>query len=82
MWWTLRTLWLVVTHDLLELTDRLHVAVLLFRNKSQMTLKCDKKSGTRAEGGFAIDVLLHFDVFCYQLLNRPSATRNLFVLYN
>ena len=74
-WWTLRTLWLVVNYDLLELTNRLHVAVLLFRNRSQMTSKCDTKRGTRAEGGFVTDVLPHFDVFCYQLLKQTQCNK-------
>ena len=58
----LRTLWLVVTHDLLELTNRLHVTLLLFRNRLQMTSKCDINTnfGTRAAGGCDTDVFTTF----------------------
>ena len=48
-----------------KLTNRFHVAVRLFSNRSRMTY-----------------VLTTFDVFCDVLLNRRTATWNLFVLYN
>ena len=50
------------------LTNRFHVAVRLFSNRSQ---KKKQRSGTRAAG-----------VLCDLLLNRPTPTWNLFVLYN
>ena len=40
-----------------------------------------QRSGTRPAGEGVTD-LPHFDVFCDLLLNRPTATWNLFVLYN
>ena len=43
-----------------------------------MMSKCGKNKKVAHE---AI-VLPHFDVFCDLLLNRPTATWNLFVLYN
>ena len=62
------------------LTNRFQVAVCLFSNRSQMTSKCgkNKKVAHEAQGMF----LPHFDVLCDLLLNRRTATWNLFVLYN
>ena len=44
------------------LTNRFHVAVRLFSNRSQMTSKCgkNKKSGTRGVAEFGTDVLTTF----------------------
>ena len=44
------------------LTHRLHIAVRLFSNRSQMKSKCgkDKKSGTRATGDCVTDALIAF----------------------
>ena len=56
---------------MLCLTNRFHVAVRLFSNRSQMTSKCRKNKE-----------VAHFEVLCNLLLNRPTATWNLFVLYN
>ena len=53
-----------------HLTNRFHVAVLLFSNRSQMTSKCGKNKKP------------DFDVFCDLLPNRRTAAWNLFVLYN
>ena len=66
-----------VPHKVLYLTNRFHVAVRLFSNRSQMTSKCgkNKKSGTRRAAECVTDVLT-------TLLNRRTATWNLFVLYN
>ena len=46
-----------------------------------MTSKCGKnKKGLSPR--VPLMFLPHFDVFCELLLNRPTATWNLFVLYN
>ena len=72
-------------NSLLYKTNRFHVAVGLFSNRSQKTSKCgkNKKVAHEAIAECATDLFLpHFDVFCDLLLNRPTATWNLFVLYN
>ena len=58
------------------LTNRFHVAVRLFSNRSQMTSKCGKNKEV------AVMFLPDFDVTCDLLLKRPTETWNLFVLYN
>ena len=60
---------------MLCLTNRFHVAVHLSSNRSQMTSKCGKPS-------VSLMFLPHFDVLCDLLLDRFTATWNLFVLYN
>ena len=67
-----------------NLTNRFHVAVRLFSNKSQMTSKCgkNKKVAHEAQPSVSLMFLPHFDVLCYLLLNWRTATWNLFVLYN
>ena len=64
-------------------TNRFHVAVGLFSNRSQRTSKCGKNnSDTLACGSCATSLFLrHFDVICDLLLNRRTATWNLFVKY-
>ena len=65
------------------LTNRFHVAVRLFSNRSQMTSKCGKKKVSHeAIAECVTDVLITFDVFCDLLLNRRTATWNLFTLFN
>ena len=66
------------------LTNRFHVAVRLFSNRSQMTSKCGKnrKVAHEAQPSVSLMFLPHFDVLCDLLLNRRPATWNLFVLYN
>ena len=46
----------------MNLTNRFHVAVLLFSNRSQMTSKCgkNKKSDTRGVAASVTDVLTTF----------------------
>ena len=65
-------------------TNRFHVAVRLVSNRSQMTSKCgkNKKVAHEAQPSVSLMVLPHSDVLCDQLLNRRTATWNLFVLYN
>ena len=56
----------------------------LFGNRSQMTSKCgkNKKVAHEAQPSVSLMFLPHFDVLCDLLLNRRTATWNLFVLYN
>ena len=56
----------------------------LFSNRSQMTSKCGKNKEVAHEPQASVSLLFlpHFDVLCDLLLNRPTATWNLFVLYN
>ena len=53
------------------LTNRFHVAVRLFSNRSQMTSKCGKNKEV------AVMFLPDFDVTCDLLLKRPTETWNL-----
>ena len=71
-------------HPIFYLTNRFHVAVRLFGNRSQMTSKCgkNKKEAQEAQPSVSLMFLPHFDVLCDLLLNRRMATWNLFVLYN
>ena len=66
------------------LANRFQVAVCLFSNRSQMTSKCgkNKKVAHEAQPSVSLMFLPHFDVLCDLLLNRRTATWNLFVLYN
>ena len=65
------------------LTNRFHVAVRLFRNRSQMTSKCRKNKEVAHEPQTSVSLLFlpHFDVLCDLLLNRRTATLNLSVSY-
>ena len=67
-----------------NLTNRFQVAVRLFSNRSQMTSKRgkNKKVAHEAQPSVSLMFLPHFDVLCDLLLNRRTATWNLFVLYN
>ena len=67
--------------SLLYKTNRFHVAVRLFSNRSQKTSKCGKNiSDTLGDASCATFLFLpHFDVICELLLNRRTATWNLFV---
>ena len=55
-----------------HLTNRFHVAVRLFSNRSQMTSKCgkNKKVAHEAQPSVSLMFLPHFDVFCDLLLNQ------------
>ena len=70
--------------SLLYKTNRFHVAVRLFSNRSQRTSKCGKNiSDTLGYASCATFLFLsHFDVICDLLLNRRTATWNLFVKYS
>ena len=74
----------ILTSSVIYLTNRFHVAVRLFSNRSQMTSKCgkNKKVAHEAQPSVSLMFLPHFDVLCDLLLNRRTATWNLFVLYN
>ena len=67
----------------IHLTNRFQVAVRLFSHRSQMTSKCgkNKKVALAAQPSVSLMFLPHFDVLCGLLLNRRTATWNLFVLY-
>ena len=69
---------------LLYKTNRFHVAVRLFSNRSQRTSKCGKNiSDTLGCASCATFLFLpHFDVICDLLLNRRTATWNLFVKWS
>ena len=56
----------------------------LLSNRSQMTSKCgkNKKVAHKAQLSVSLMFLPHFDVLCDLLLNRHTATWDLFVLYN
>ena len=62
-------------------TNRFQVAVRLFSNRSQRTSKCGKNiSDTLGCASCATFLFLpHFDIICDLLLNRCTATWNLFV---
>ena len=66
---------------LCELTNRFHVAVRLFSSRSQLTSKCgqSKKVAHEAQPSVSLMSLPHFDVSCDLVLNRRTATWNLFV---
>ena len=72
------------TYVSIILTNRFQVAVRLFSNRSQMTSKCgkNKKVAHEAQPSVSLMFLPHFDVLCDPLLNRRTATWDLFVLYN
>ena len=67
-----------------NLTNRFHVAVRRFSNRSQMTSKCSKNTKVTHEAQASVSLMLlpHFHVLCDLLLNRRSAIWNLFVFYN
>ena len=69
---------------IIKLTNRFHVAMRLFSNRSEMTSKCgkNKKVAHEAQPSVSLMFLPHFDVLCDLLLNRCTATWNLFVLHN
>ena len=71
-------------NSLLFKTNSFQVAMHLFSNTSQRTSKCGKNiSDTLGWASCATFLFLpHFDVLCDLLLNRRTATWNLFVLYN
>ena len=64
------------------LTNRFHVAMRLFSNRSQMMSKCskNKKVAHKAQPSVSLMFLPHFDVLCDLLLNRHMATWNLFYI--
>ena len=56
----------------------------LFSNRLQMMSKCGKNKQVAHEPQVSVSLMFlpHFDVLCDLLLNRPTTTWNLFVLYN
>ena len=79
--WNKRAFFPCILISLLYKTNRFHVAVRLFSNRSQRTSKCGKNiSDTLGCASCATFLFLpHFDVICDLLLNRRTATWNLFV---
>ena len=67
---------------MIKLTNRFHVAAHLFSNRSQRMSKCGKNiSDTLGCASCTTFLFLpHFDVICDLLLNRRTATWNLFVV--
>ena len=67
-------------NNIRELTDRFHVAMHLFSNRSQMDSKCgeNKKRGTQATTRCHWCSYHSFFVICDLLWNRPMETRYLF----
>ena len=79
----------IMTHNCnqecnINLTNRFQVAVRLFSNRSKMTSKCgkNKKVAHKVQPSVSMMFLPHFGLLCDLLLNRRTATWNLFVLYN
>ena len=71
--------------SLLCQTNRFHVAVHMFSNRSQRTSKCGKNKKVTHSAVPPVPVfffLPHFDIICDLLLNRCTATWNLFVKIN
>ena len=66
------------------LTNRFQVAMCLFSNWSQMMSKYgrNKKVAREVQPSVSLMFLPHVDLLCDLLLNRRTATWNLFVLYN
>ena len=56
----------------------------LFSNKSQRTSKCGENKQVAHEAQLSVSLMFlpHFDVLCDLLLNRRTATWNLFVKKN
>ena len=82
--WNKRAFFPCILISLLYKTNRFHVAVRLFSNRSQRTSKCGKNiSDTLGCASCATFLFLpHFDVICDLLLNRRTATWNLFVKWS
>ena len=64
-----------------ELTNRFHVAVRLFSDRSLMTSNCVKNKAVAHEPQESVSLMFlpQFDVICDLLLNRRTTKRNLFV---
>ena len=69
----------VYFNSLLYKTNRFQVAVRLFSNRSQRTSKCDISDTLGCASCATFLFLPHFDVIFDLLLNRRTATWNLFV---
>ena len=55
-------------------TNKFHVAVRVFSNRTQMTSKCDENKEVAAS--VSLMFLPHFDILRDLLLNKPTATWN------
>ena len=80
----IKTFFSVYSNFLLHKTKIFQVAVHLFSNRSQRRSKCGKNiSDTLSCASCATFLFLpHFDVICDLLLNRCTATWNLFVKWH
>lgn len=69
-------------NQLIKLTNKFHVAVSLFNNRSQMTWKSgkNKKLAHKLQQSVSFIFLMNTDVFHNLSLYRPMKTWNLFVL--
>ena len=56
----------LTNRTLIILTNRFHVAVHLFNNRSQMTSKCGKNKKVAHEAHLSVSLMFlpHFDVLC------------------
>ena len=78
--WNKKAFFLDILIFLLHKTNTFHVTVRLFSNRSQRMSKYDNISDTLGCALCATFLFLpHFDIICYLLLNRRTATWNLFV---
>ena len=66
------------------ITDRFHVAVHLFSNRSQMMSNCIKNKRVACEAQLSVPLVLlqHFHIFCDLLCYRPMAKWNLLVFHD
>ena len=76
---SLKLFFSVYFNSLLYKTNRFQVAVRLFSNRSQMNKCRNKKVAHEAQPSVSLMFLPHFDVLCDPLMNRHTATWNLFV---
>ena len=60
------------------------MALHLFNTRSQMTSKFGENNKVAEEAQLSVSLMFfpHFDLSCNLLLYRPTATWNLFALYN
>ena len=67
-----------------QLTREFHVALHLFRNRSQMASKWDMNENVTRDVQPSVSLMFlpHFDVICDLLLNRLTETWNLFFFFN
>ena len=67
---------------MIKLTNRFHVPWVITDHRWRQNVVKTMKWHTSRRRSVSLLFLPHFDVLCDLLLNRPTATWNLFVLYN